>query len=183
MEIFPRGFKLRTIIDRFTWDLLLILRESLIADSFDPEHLKLQILMTLSDVLEKTVEIDSGSTNQSQRKSYRSSYVKHLLFRDFSTPKDLIWYSFDLPATKISPAQTIRIHDEAITYLSSVLERRLTLAQNLKEKPTNLHLLFTRFAIHSSRHPDWKSAQAIRHRDYQATNEDRLYYDLDNRAL
>ncbi len=183
MEIYPRGFKLRTIIDWFAWDLLLILHESLIADTFDAENVKLRILMTLSDVLEKSNAIDSGSKNQSKRKTYRSSYVKNLLFRDFSATKDMIWHSFDLPATITSPAQTIRIHDEAITYLSSVLERRLTLAQNLKEKPTNLHLLFTRFSIHSALHPDWKSAQTFRHAGKQATNEDRFYFSYCARKL
>lgn len=176
MEINPRGFKFRTIIDRFAWDLLLILSESLIADSIDPERLKLQILMTLSDVSEKIAKTDSGLETKFQRKSYRSSYVKDLLFRDFSATNNMVWHTFNLPATNTGLAQTIRIHDEAITYLSSVLERRLTLAQNLKEKPTNLHLLFTRFANHSTRHSDWKSAQSFRHRDYQATNEDHLYF-------
>ncbi len=183
METIPRGFKLRTVIDRFAWDLLLILRETFIADSFDSEHVKLQILMTLSDVMEKTRKTDSEITFATQQKTYRSSYVKNLLFRDFSATKDSIWHTFHLPATNLNHAQTIRIHDEAITYLSSVLERRLTLAQNLKEKPTSLHLLFTCFSKHSSLHSDWSSAEAFRHQDCHPTHTDRSYFSASAKKL
>lgn len=119
MEAIPRGFKFRTIIDRFAWDLLLILRESLVADSFDSDHVKLRILMTLSDVAENRGEGDPRfNENLSRRKSRRYSYVNNLLFRDYSALKDTVWHSFHLPSTDEHAARTIRIHDEAINYLS-----------------------------------------------------------------
>lgn len=176
METHPRGFKFRTIIDRFAWDILLILRESLAEKSFDSDHIKLRILMTLSDVSENSVKTDSEFKSRARPRPRHNSYVKDLLFRDFSAEKVAIWHSFDLPATDKDHARTVHIHDEAITYLSGVLGRRLTLAQNLKEKPTNLHLLFTSLSHYSRCHPDWKTAQAYRHRDYYPTNEGRSYF-------
>ena len=174
MEKHPRGFKFRTIVDRFAWDLLLILRESLAQVTLDSDHLKLRVLMTLSDVSERSGSTDAGF----DQRPHRSAYVKDLLFRDFSADKDAIWHVFDLPATAKDRAHRVRIHDEAITYLSSVLERRLTLAQNLKEKPTNLHLLLVVLSRHSTRHPDWRAARACRDHDLQAANEERAYFQV-----
>ena len=100
MEASLRGFKFRTIIDRFAWDLLLILRDSLVADSFDSDQAKLRILMTLSDVAEDGGEGDFQTNNTPSRpKSRRNSYVNNLLFRDFSAAKDTVWHSFYLPST------------------------------------------------------------------------------------
>jgi len=176
MENHPRGFKFKTIIDRFAWDLLLILHESLAQVTLDSDHLKLRILMTLSDVSGRSDTTDAGFDQRPHQRPYRSSYVKNLLFRDFSADKDAIWHAFDLPATTKDQARRVRIHDEAITYLSSVLERRLTLAQNLKEKPTNLHLLFVVLSRHSTRHPDWRTARACRDHDHHAANQERAYF-------
>lgn len=162
MEINPRGFKLRTVIDRFAWDLMLILQHALSSECFDSEQVKLQVLMTLSDVHETENKPFSMTKVHATKYSNRTTYVKELLFRDFSASKEAIWHRFNLPATATAPSQIVRIHDEAITYLSGVLERRLTLAQNLKEKPGNLHTLFIRFAKHSVLHPNWRRANAVR---------------------
>lgn len=172
MQLNPRGFKFKTILDSFTWDLLLILNETLIADTVDMDTLKLRILMTLSDVQEQESEPQSSSSH----KPRRPSYVKNLLFRDFSAPKDTLWHSFHLPASGDIPACNIKLHDEAINYLTHVLERRLTLAQNLKEKPTNAHNLFVNFAHHSACHTDWQTAKVQRHRDNQSMQEEVPYF-------
>lgn len=175
MEVSPRDFKFRTIIDWFTWDLLLILYESLTQDDLDSEHVKLRILMTLSDVADSKPSSDTSPAVTLSRTN-RHSYVTELLFRDYSKPRDQLWHRFNLPATDHRPAHTIQIHDEAITFLSSVLERRLTLAQNLKDKPTNLHQLFTALASHSRLHTDWNSVRVIREHDVQANNIEHNYF-------
>ncbi len=176
MDSNPRGFKFRTIIDNFAWDILRILREILVEKSFDTDHLKLRMLMTLSDVSDKRNKKGAEFKDRLPTKSHSHSYVKKLLFRDFSATKDTLWHTFHLPATEGDPACTINIHDEAITYLSSVLERRLTLAQNLKDKPTNTHALLEIWSQHSALHADWKSAHAHRQSNVQSENEDRSYF-------
>lgn len=158
VESHPRGFKIRTIIDCLAWDLLLILSDTLTQDSVDSDRLKLRILMTLSDVPDRKQEVAQGV----KPRSFINSFVNKLLFRDYSVSTESVWHRFDLPETDESCARTVKIHDEAITYLFGVLERRLTLAQNLKDQPTNMHLLFECFSRFSQSHPIWNSVQIIR---------------------
>jgi hypothetical protein len=67
-------------------------------------------------------------------------YVKHLLYRDFGGETPVVHN-----LTLVEPhgaKRVVSIHDEAITYCSQVLGRRLQLAQNLRDAPTTVHRLF-----------------------------------------
>ena len=176
MELNPRGFKFKSILDNFTWDLLLILHEALGDNKVDMDGLKLHILMVLSDVPAQEISNTEKNSSSHSKQLRRPSYVKNLLFRDFSATKDALWHPFHLPASGNNPACNIKLHDEAINYLTRVLERRLTLAQNLKDKPTNAHKLFASLSHHSECHTDWQLAKVQRHSDYQTAQEDILYF-------
>lgn len=176
VETHPRGFKIRTIIDCLAWDLLLILRDALAKDTLDSDHLKLRILMILSDVTERTEKTESESGSKYRQRFYTNSYTAKLLFRDYSVPNESNWHTFHLPENDEDCACTIKIHDEAITYLSSVLERRLALAQNLKHRPSNPHLLYETLSHFSTRHSTWQLARTNRHHNYQSAHEDRPYF-------
>lgn len=62
----------------------------------------------------------------------KNLYVNKLLFRDLSLPASETMHVIG----------NERIHDQAITYLYQVLARRLRLARNLIDKPSNMHCLF-----------------------------------------
>ncbi len=170
MDVNQRGIKFNNITDRFAWDFLLILSESLVQPTIDLDQLKLRILLTLSDVREAV------SAPNNKRKYTSTSYVNDLLFRNYNAPTDQLWHRFNLPATATAPACSIKIHDEAITYLSSVLERRLQLAQNLIEKPGNMHALFTQIARFSMRDKAWQQADVKRLPSAQVSQAEASYF-------
>lgn len=88
-------------------------------------------------------------------------YVDNLLYRDLSVRQsDLVHH---LPKH--------RIHDQAITYLYQVLGRRLRLARNLIDKPTNMHRLFQALCEHGPREHGWPDVRVLRSTELEATLE------------
>ena len=114
-------FTISRTLDRLAFDLLLILRDTLsnpridlLRKDKDRDALAVRLLDLLSQPL----------------------YVRSLLWRDFRDPVGKRY-----PAGKTVAGRVVSIHDEAIDYLYGVLHRRLRLIQQLKEQPTNMHLL------------------------------------------
>lgn len=90
-------------------------------------------------------------------------YVNELLFRDFNLDKEEIWYKD-------------KIHQQSVIYLETVLMRRLTLANNLKESPTNMHILYEALCQFGTPEHAWKSAQIQRDNNRGPNCEDNLWF-------
>jgi hypothetical protein len=78
-----------------------------------------------------------------------------LLFRDFSRYPDDLWLDS-------APGRARPIYLPAQVYLTLVLCRRLTLANNLLAKPTNMHLLLKVLANHGAAVEGWPLAEVRR---------------------
>lgn len=70
-------------------------------------------------------------------------FRKHLLFRNYLLADEQPWQTLMIKGGRI------KIHVEANFYLLEVLSRRLTLANNLKNKPTNMHALLIAYCQRS----------------------------------
>ncbi len=144
-QIKLRGFKLNTIVDRLALDLLTIIQDHLMDESFDMsdanqrDALHLRILLLLS----------------------RADYVNQLLFRDYGKTEAQVWHRMPSSHSSMPQGTSRRIHDQAITYLFKVLSRALTLAQNRKDKPTNMHVLL-QYLCRFGFPPFWVEAQLKR---------------------
>lgn len=124
-----RGFRINTILDRLTLDMLRIFETCLCAPNFDRDRFHLTILMTLS----------------------RRCYISRLLYQDFLADPHTQWLVYDLPNGK-----SLRIHEQSIVYLDRVLSRRLKLARRLLAQPGNMHLLLGSFCHFASAEAGWE---------------------------
>ena len=148
-------FKFNKILYKLTLDLLSMLRDALTETTLNEDRLGLRILLTLSN----------------------QYYVNKLLFRDFNLSSDMVWskWSFHpkLIDGKVSKA---RIHNQSLVYLETVLMRSLTLANNLKDQPTNMHRLLTKLGRYG--HPEslWKSVELKRDNNQTPCGEENLFF-------
>lgn len=105
-----------------------------------------------------------------------------LLFRDFSQDPADLWLrptghqreadfdrDSDPGSARKSQADTLPVsggnkgvYKPALTYLTLVLSRRLTLANNLRDQPTNLHVLMASLAAHGPEAQGWPQVQIAR---------------------
>ncbi|MGI9302237.1 MAG: hypothetical protein ACR2RB_05950, partial [Gammaproteobacteria bacterium] len=92
----------------------------------------------------------------------RRCYINGLLFRDYGEEQH----------AQYSSIGGERIHDQAITYVYQVLGRKLTLAQNLLDRATNMHLLFQNLC-RSAKATGWEQTEVRRDREGRSRNEDR----------
>lgn len=88
-------------------------------------------------------------------------YINGLLFRDYA----------EETSAQYSNIGGERIYDQAITYVYQVLGRKLTLAQNLLDRPTNMHLLFQNLC-RSTEAGGWKQTEVRRNKEGQSRNEE-----------
>ncbi len=137
------GFWVNNILDRLAWELTSILIESLTRAEFSRERLDMHMLLTLS----------------------KKIYVDRLLFRDLSDAAPV--HSLHRLASGARGDDVEIVHDEAIEYLYKVLGRPLTLAQNLLDKPTNMHQLFKLFCHGAAEADGWSEAEIRRELDVQ----------------
>lgn len=133
-ELNVTGFRVTRTLDRLVYDLLLILRDTLsdpevdlLHNQDDVENLELDVLELLS----------------------RPIYAKCLLWRDYH-PTGETWHRFTTPR-----GDEKRVYDQAINYFYQLLRRPLGLAQNRKERPTNMHLLLQAGCRHGPAERGW----------------------------
>jgi hypothetical protein len=138
----PPDFKISRTLDRLAFDLLLILRDTLsnpqidLRKKKDQDTLDVRLLALLSQPL----------------------YVRSLLWRDFRQDPADKWH----PAGRTAEGREFRIYDEANNYLYRVLHRRLRLIQQLKEQPTNMHLLLQALCRFGPTGQGWAQATILR---------------------
>jgi hypothetical protein len=154
--ITPRGFKLNSIVDKLALDLLIILGDALTEPTLNQERLVLRILLTLS----------------------KKHYVNELLFRDFNLSNDMVWSEWSVLPQLIDGkiVNKVRIHNQSLVYLETVLMRRLTLANNREELPTNMHLLLKKLCQYGNPEPFWKSVELKRDKHQIPKGEDNLFF-------
>lgn len=137
-----------TILDYLGRDLLKLLRDHLSAAEFRLDRLTLHILLTLS----------------------KRIYVDQLLFRDFDATPDDLWRAYE-SIHKNGKRLLESIHIQAFIYAEELLVRRLTLAQHLHDKPTNMHILLAGLCQYG---PDdqWQQTTIERDSDQLPCGED-----------
>lgn len=115
----------------------------------------------------------------------REPFRSELLFRDYSLKEEELWL---IPAREAPKAggendrgadsednedpgaaekpgqspQSARIFRPALVYLSLVLSRRLALANNRLDQPTNMHVLFGSLAAHGAAEAGWSEVKVTR---------------------
>lgn len=137
------------ILDRLGKDLLVILRDHLSKSKFRLDRLTLHILLTLS----------------------KKVYVDQLLFRDFDATSDDLWRTYE-SIDKNGKRFLESIHVQAFVYAEELMARRLTLAQHLYDKPTNMHVLLAELCQYG---PDDRWQHTMIERDpQQVPNGDSL---------
>jgi hypothetical protein len=105
----------------------------------------------------------------------RPFFRRELLFRDFDLDEADLWllpagmdaageeHREDDPRLAVQDTGSAqRVFKPALVYFTQVLGRRLTLANNLGEKPTNMHLLLGELAAHGPQRQGWPSVQVKR---------------------
>lgn len=152
----PKGSQF--IVTKLSFDILKILHDALTdITPLNQNRLVVQILLTLSHGI----------------------YVNGLLFRDFaSNKKKESWHTWQVSGNK-----QIRIHQHSIIYLETVLMRRLTLANNLEEKPSNMHRLLKRFCQHGPREYRWEQVELQRDKNCKGNCEDQEFFQRIARPL
>lgn len=155
-ETMSRKFKKNTIVYKLALDLLIILRDALTKPTLDQERLSLRILLTLS----------------------KKPYVNDLLFRDFNLSHDFVWseWSFRPQLIDGKIISIARIHNQSWVYLETVLMRRLTLANNLEEMPTNMHLLLKKLCQYGSPEHLWQAVELKRDKNQTPTGKENLSF-------
>jgi hypothetical protein len=131
-----RGFKLHGIADRLAIDILRLLRVHLTKTKLRENELCADLLLLLN----------------------REPYVNELLFRDFKLNSSQRMRKCLLPNGTVK-----NFHVECFVYLRHVLVlHRMTLANNLKDKPGNLHLLFEALCRYSEPVEIWQNVSVKR---------------------
>lgn len=155
-ENMSRKFKKNIIVYKLALDLLIILRDALTEPTLDQERLSLSILLTLS----------------------KKHYVNDLLFRDFNLSNDLVWseWSFRPQLLDGKVISKARIHNQSLVYLETVLMRRLTLANNLEDMPTNMHLLLKKLCQYGNPECLWQSVKLKRDKNQTPTGDNNLSF-------
>lgn len=139
-----------TIVWRLAADLHRLLQRELARPHYDEENVAWGLLLILS------------------REPYRSE----LLFRDYDLTSADLWVTTagddqdpdaqDAAADAPAPGHADRVFKPAESYLAQVLCRRLTLANNLMDRPTNMHTLLGLLAAHGPTGQGWSKVQVAR---------------------
>jgi hypothetical protein len=142
-----------TIVFKLATELHRLLQIELAGAQYQENRLAAALLLTLS----------------------RSLYRRELLFRNFDLDEADLWllpvgmdaaggeYREETPHVAVADtASAKRIFKPALGYLTLVLGRRLRLANNLGEKPTNMHLLLGELAAHGPERQGWRSVEVKR---------------------
>ncbi|MGI9332519.1 MAG: hypothetical protein ACR2RL_05115 [Gammaproteobacteria bacterium] len=127
----------RKPIDRFSWELLQILGDSLTQPRLNRDAFDLRVVATLS----------------------RKHHVRHLLFRDYRLEEQR-WVA------TLADGTTLNFHDEATRYFYAHMTYRLALAPKPKQRPaeqhmTNMHRLFSLMCQHSAS-SQWRNVRTLR---------------------
>ena len=127
------------ITDRLAWKMRGAIGDVLSAQVYDRDRLNMWILLTLS----------------------RPPFDTQLLFVDLGAGKESKHHRVTT-TTEDGRTSSSVISEQAITYYSQVLGRRLTLAQNLKDAPTIMHRLFEALTRCASPNSTWQGTNVRR---------------------